>query len=86
MKRLRRSHKNLMIIEAGFIYCKRHNLIQETFIDDVFMTESSLDDVEFNNICKDLLCYKYYDSYKLIEITDIEYEMCVDKFGADKMS
>jgi hypothetical protein len=36
---------------------------------------------EFDNICKDLRCYKYFDSHKLIEITDDEYEMCVDKFG-----
>ena len=36
---------------------------------------------EFDNICKDLRCYKYFYSYKLIEITDDEYEMCVNKFG-----
>ena len=83
MRKLKRSHKNLMVLEAGFIYCKRHKLNYETFIDDVFLTEEfhSDEESEFNNICKDLRCYKYFDSYKLIEITDDEYEMCVDKFG-----
>ena len=84
MRKLKRSHKNLMIIEASYIYCKRHNLDYETFIDNVFMTErfqDSSEGSEFDNICKDLRCYKYFDSYKLIEITDGEYEMCVDKFG-----
>lgn len=80
MRKLKRSHKNLMIIEASYIYCKRHNLDYETFIDNVFMTER-FDGSEFDNICEDLRCYKYFDSYKLIEITDDEYEMCVDKFG-----
>lgn len=83
MRKIKRSHKNLMIIEAAFIYCKRHNLDYETFIDDVFMTESfdSSEGSEFDNICRDLRFYKYFDSYKLVEITDDEYEMCVDKFG-----
>jgi hypothetical protein len=83
MRKLKRSHKNLMTIEAGYIYCKRHNLNYETFIDDVFMTEQfdCGEGSEFDNICKDLRCYKYFDSHKLIEITDDEYEMCIDKFG-----
>jgi hypothetical protein len=83
MRKLKRSHKNLMIIEASYIYCKRHNLDYETFIDDVFMTEqfNTSEGSEFDNICKDLRFYRYFDSYKLIEITDDEYEMCVDKFG-----
>jgi len=83
MRKLKRSHKNLMIIEASFIYCKRHNLNQETFIDDVFMSENfdSGENGEFDKICKDLRYYKYSTSHRLIEITDIEYEMCVDEFG-----
>jgi hypothetical protein len=83
MRKLKRSHKNLMIIEASYIYCKRHNLDYETFTDDVFMTEQfdCSEGSEFDNICKDLRYYKYFDSHKLIEITDDEYEMCVDKFG-----
>jgi hypothetical protein len=83
MRKLKRSHKNLMIIEASYIYCNRHNLEYETFIDDVFMCEGFEcgEGSEFDNICKDLRCYKYFDSHKLIEITDDEYEMCIDKFG-----
>jgi hypothetical protein len=75
-----------MIIEAGYIYCKRHGLNYNTFIDDVFMTEQfdSSGGSEFDKICEDLRCYKYFDSHKLIEITDDEYEMCIDKFGVDK--
>jgi hypothetical protein len=82
MRKLKRSHKNLMILEAGYIYCKRHNLNYETFIDEVFMTEEfhSDEESEFNRICVDLRYYKYLDSYKLIEITEDEYEICVDKF------
>jgi hypothetical protein len=83
MGKLKRSHKNLMVLEASYIYCKRHNLNYDTFIDEVFMTEEfhSEEESEFNRICSDLRCYKYFDSYRLIEITDDEYEMCVDKFG-----
>jgi hypothetical protein len=56
MRKLKRSHKNLMIIEASYIYCKRHNLDYETFIDDVFMTEefNTSEGSEFDNICKDV--------------------------------
>jgi hypothetical protein len=83
MRKLKRSHKNLMVLEAGYIYCKRHNLNYDTFIDEVFMTEEfhSEEESEFNRICSDLRCYKYFDSYRLIEITDDEYEMCLDEFG-----
>jgi len=82
MKKLKRTHKNLMIFEAGFIYCKRHNLEYDTFIDDVFMTEefNCEENSEYDNICKDLRFYKF-NSYKLIEITEDEYESVVDEFG-----
>jgi hypothetical protein len=72
-----------MILEASYVYCKRHELDYETFIDDVFMTcEFNSDEgSEFDNICKDLRCYRYLDSHVLIEITENEYEMCIDKFG-----
>jgi len=72
-----------ILLEAGYIFCKRHNLNYDTFIDEVFMTEEfhCEEESEFNRICSDLRCYKYFDSYRLIEITDDEYEMCVDKFG-----
>jgi len=85
MKKLKRSHKNLMILEAGFIYCKRHNLNNETFIDDVFMTDGfdSSEGSEFDNICNDLRMYRHFDSYTLTELTEDEYEMCVNEFGED---
>jgi hypothetical protein len=83
MRKLKRGHKNLMIIEASYVYCKRHDLDYETFIDDVFMSYEfdSREGSEFDNICKDLRFYRYLDSYKLVEITEDEYEMCIDKFG-----
>jgi hypothetical protein len=83
MRKLKRSHKNLMVLEAGYIYCKRRNLNYETFIDEVLIKEEfhTEEGSEFDNICKDLRYYRYFDSYKLIEITDAEYEMCIDEFG-----
>ncbi len=36
---------------------------------------------EFDNICKDLRSFRYFDSYKLIEISEKEYEDCVDFFN-----
>jgi hypothetical protein len=81
-RKLKRSHKGLMIVEAGFIYCKRHNLDEESFIDNVFMTEdfNCEEGSEFDNICKDLRCFRRWD-YTLKEITESEYELCIDKFG-----
>lgn len=72
-----------MVLEAGYIYCKRRNLNYETFIDEVLIKEEfhTEEGSEFDNICKDLRYYRYFDSYKLIEITDAEYEMCIDEFG-----
>lgn len=60
-----------------------HPYNDDKFIDDIFMTEGfdSGQGSEFDNICKDLRCYKYFDSHKLIEITEDEYEMCIDEFG-----
>ena len=85
MRKLKRNHKNLYILEAGYIYCKRRNIEynDDQFIDEIFMTDgfNSSEGSEFDNICKDLRCYRYLDSYKLIEITDDEYEMCIDEFG-----
>ena len=74
-----------MVLEAGFIYCKRHNLNNETFIDDVFMSEQfdCSEGSEFDNICNDLRMYRYFDSYTLTELTEDEYEMCVNEFGED---
>ena len=82
MRKLKRSHKNLFILEAGYIYCKRRGIEynDDKFIDEIFMAES-FDSCEFNNMCKDLRMYRHFDLYSLIEITEDEYEMCVDKFG-----
>ena len=84
MRKLKRTHKNLFILEAGYIYCKRRGIeYNDDKFDEIFMTESfdMSEGSEFDNICKDLRLYKCVDSYKLIEITDNEYEMCVDEFG-----
>ena len=80
MRKIKSDHKRLMIFEAGYLYCIRHNLNYSTFIDDIFL----IDTFEFDNICKDLRFYRQMSSYKLIEITDTEYELCVDKFGEIK--
>ena len=83
MKKLKISHKALMIIEASFIYCNRHNLNYDNFIDDVFMTEEfdSSENSEFDNICNDLRHYRQSDTYKLKEISIQEYDACVDRFN-----
>jgi len=83
MRKIKTSHKNLMIIEASYIYCKRHNLNYNTFIDDVFMTEGfdSDENSEFDDMCKDLRMYRRIKDYKLKTLTIIEYELCVDKYG-----
>jgi len=85
MRKLKRSYKNLFILEAGYIYCKRRGIEYNDykFTDEIFMSESfdSSKGSEFDNIIKDLRSYRHFDSYKLIEITDDEYEMCIDEFG-----
>jgi hypothetical protein len=35
---------------------------------------------EYDRICEDLWCFRYYDWYKLKDISVEEYEMCVDYF------
>ena len=82
MNILKRSHKNLFIYEAAYIYCLRHNLNFDTFIDGVFMqSDFNCDEnSEFDNICKDLRGYRYSQNYSLKEITDEEYELCFIKF------
>jgi len=83
MRKLKRPCKSLMIFEAGFIYCKRHNLNYDTFIDEEFMTEDFEcgEDSEYDNICKDLRLFRVIKDYKLKTVTVEEYELCVDKFG-----
>ena len=84
MRKLKRNHKNLMIIEAGFIFCKRQNITfdLDNFVDNIFMTEGFHNkNNNFDEICKDLRNYRYDEKYKLKEITEEEYELCVDMFG-----
>lgn len=38
MRILKRDYKNLMILEAGYIYCKRHDINYDTF-ESVFIKE-----------------------------------------------
>jgi hypothetical protein len=84
---LKRVHKHLHIYEAAFVYITRHklNMSEDYFIDNILMSDnfSSNSMQEFDNLAKDLLCYRTYDSYKLIELTIDEYESAVDKFGSN---
>jgi len=84
MGKIKRSHKALMIYEAGFIYCKRHDLNYERFDEDVLSIVLGEENVEYDNICDDLRKYRYYETYKLVELTEEEYDLCVSKFGESK--
>lgn len=84
-RKLKRAHKGLNILEAGFIWCLRRDIEynDDDFIDNYFMTENfnSSEGSEFDNICKDLRSYRYRENYIPITVTDIEYELCIDEFG-----
>lgn len=85
MRKLKLSHKNLMIIEASFIYCKRYNLNFDNFIDyNHFMDLCEDKSKELDDLATDLRCYRYFESHKLITLTVEEYELCVDEFGEQK--
>lgn len=75
-----------MIFEAGYIYCKRRGIDHTFFIDNMFLKDdfNSSENSEFDNICKDLRMYRYYDKYRLKELTEAEYEDCVDEFGTNE--
>ena len=83
--KLKRTHKNLMLDEASFLYCKRHNinLTLDEFFDQIFMTEDFDKEGEWDKIAKDLSFYKQSTvyEYELKEITEEEYDLCVKKFG-----
>jgi len=85
MRKLKRAHKNLYTLEAGFIYCKRRGIeySDDKFLDELFMTEGfdSSEGSEFDKICKDLRFYRHFPSHELAEISNDEYEMCIDEFG-----
>lgn len=82
---LSRTRKALFILEAGFIYCKRRGIeySDNIFIHGIFLSDefNNSQSDEFEKICKDLRSYRYFKSYDLIEITEDEYENCVDEFG-----
>jgi len=77
----KKRHKNLYILEACYIYCKRYGLNYETFMDEIFFSEdfNTNEGSEFDKINKDLMCYGRTRDF-LIEITSDEYKMCIDKF------
>ena len=82
MRKLKITHKALMIFEAGFIYCKRHELDYNDF-DNML---ESFDDKQWDEldvICKDLRFYRRVQNYKCVTVTDSEYDECVDKFGSN---
>jgi len=85
MKILKISHKAIMIFEASYIYCKRHNidLDPDTFITDVYVPSDNKDmDKEIDDICKDLRSFRRSSfDYELRHITVDEYEMCYDYFN-----
>jgi hypothetical protein len=83
MRKLKREHKNLYILEAGYIYCKRNGIeySDDSFIDNIFLKEDFDHDGEFDDMCSDLRCYRHYKNYTLKNITEEEYEMCIDEFG-----
>ena len=85
MRKIKLTHKNLMIFEAGYIYCIRHNLIYDKF-EEILLSESfDVDnDSEYDNLCQDLRKYRRFKDYELVEMTEEEYELCIDKFGESK--
>ena len=74
-----------MIHEAGYIYSLRHGIDFSRFTEDYFLQPDFPCDQgsEFDNICQDLRKYRYFDWYELHEISEEEYQLCLDKFGTD---
>jgi len=89
IKVLKRTRKNLMILEAGFIYCQRRNIpySDDSFMDNIFMSDEFQNDEkassEFDIMCRDLRMFRYYDGYELEELSIAEYESCVKEFNKD---
>ena len=86
MKKLKRTYKNLMFLEAGFVWCLRRGIEynDDTFTDKYFLTEDfdSSEGSEYDNLCKDLRWYRHKKTYEPKTITDEEYDLCVDEFGS----
>ena len=90
LRKLSRGNKSLMTIEAGYIYCMRNekadmlSMDKDQFADkfiDMYLFDDFGDDSEIDKICKDLRAYRRISGYELKEITQVEYELCVDRFG-----
>lgn len=76
---LKKNHKNLMIIEACFLYNNRYNL--NLTEEEIILSVVGEDDGEIDRICKDLRFYRYYEYYKLEEITEEEYDLVCKEFN-----
>jgi hypothetical protein len=88
MKRLRRGHKSLFVLEAGYVWCLRRGI---EYSDDSFMDEHFLtgdfdceEGSEYDRIIDDLRAFRYIKGYELREITVEEYESCIEEFGHDE--
>ena len=81
-KILNRTHKNLMLFEASYVYMKRHSIRMsiDDFIEKVYLNEDFKGDIEFEAISKDIRNFRVRDSYVLSEITEAEYDDCYDNF------
>jgi len=66
-----------MLIEGIYVYSFRHNLVFEEMVDN----SDNVDWEELEKICKDLRFYKYVDSYELKNVTDVEYDNCLNYFN-----
>ena len=87
-RKLKSSHKNLRIEEAGFIYCNRRNINWnfDQFIEKIFLSEEfDKDSDEFERITKDIRfrdsSSRFRPTESLGELTDIEWELILNEFG-----
>jgi hypothetical protein len=80
MRRLKKSYKNIMLYEAAYVYCLRHDLDYNN-VDDFILDLMGKDD--FEGIMKDLRCHRRMADYQLAHITEEEYELCINEFGLD---
>ena len=79
VKVLKRMSKNLFLCEASFVYAKRYGKEFDDF-DDIWLSDD-VNDIEYDNICKDLRKFRRNKDYELQYITLEEYKMCLEEFG-----
>lgn len=74
-------HKH-WLLETSYIYCNRHQLDFETFIEDVFISNVFNNGVndEFECIYQELQNIATIPNYQLKYITEVEYYKCVVNF------